>query len=163
MPVTIHAGEQEAHAFLRDHRVGVLATVDPNDEPHAAAIYYAVEKGLTINFLTKTRTKKADNLQHNNHAMLVVYDDATQTTVQITGVASEITDALESNKLFGEIINASLDASGNVVPPIAKLKEGDYIAFRLIPKQVRMAVFSGPKSGDYNAIFKTIVPDAHQA
>lgn len=158
MPVTIHAGEQEAHAFLKDHHVGVLATVDPNNEPHAAAIYYTIDSDLNISFLTKTRTKKADNLKHNNHAMLVVYDAATQATVQIIGVVSEIADDFETNKLFQEIINTSIDASGTDVPPIAKLKEGDYIGFRLAPKQIRMAVFSNPKSGDYNELFKIIVP-----
>lgn len=159
MPVTIHKKHQNAHEFLKHHPVGVLATVDPNGEPHAAAIYFSVDNHQNISFMTKTGTKKADNLLHDNHAVLVVYEAATQTTVQITGEVSEIKDHAEVNEVFAHMLNASADTSGSSVAPLTKLKEGDYITFRLKPKQIRMAVFSRPKAGEYEDLFKTTVPE----
>lgn len=159
MSVTIHHEQKEAYKFLKDHKVGVLATVDPNGEPHAAAIYYDIDKSLAVTFVTKTQTKKTDNLRHYNHAMLVVYDAASQTTVQISGIVEEVPDTMEANRIFTQIIYASLAESDTAVPPIAKLHdEGEYVAFRLTPKQVRMAAFEHAHSGDYNELFTIIEP-----
>ena len=160
MPVTIHKKHENAHDFLRNHPVGVLATVDANGDPHAAAIYFAIDSKSMISFLTKTGTRKADNLEHNNHAELLVYEAETQTTVQVAGVASKVEDPEEMNQVFTKIVNASLEASDSSVPPISRLKEGDYVAYRLTPKQIRMAVFSRPKFGEYEDLFKTITPEA---
>jgi len=162
MTVVIQPGEREAYAFLKAHKVGVLATVDPNGEPHAAAIYYAVDRDSSLTFLTKAQTKKADNLEHNHHAMLVVYEAATQTTVQVTGLVDKVTDGSELNDIFTQIIYASLDASNTDVPPIAKLNLGEYVAYRIKPVQVRMASFKQhEEQGNYDSIFKTVVPE-HQ-
>jgi len=157
MPVTIHHNKQkEMYDFLRTHKVGVLATVSKGGEPDAAAIYFTVDHDLHVSFLTKTGTRKAHNLQHGKHAALVVYDAGTQTTVQLRGEASQITDSAKANALFTEIIYTSLDTSGVDVPPISKLDEGDYVAYRLRPTEVRMAVFSHPKTGGYHQLFKTV-------
>jgi general stress protein 26 len=160
MSVTVHHHKQkEAHDFLKNHKLGVLATVDPDGDPDAAAIYFTVDNSLNASFLTKSQTKKADNLQHNNHAVLIVYDATTQTTVQLTGIVSKITDAAEVNAVFAQVVYASIDANGNSLPPIAKLEAGDYVAYQLKPSQVRMAVFSRPATGNYSELFKTIVPE----
>lgn len=159
MPVTIHQEQAEAYEFLTRHKVGVLATVDPNGNPHAAAIYYSVDRNLTVSFVTKTGTKKADNLRHNNRAVLVVYDAASQTTVQLTGIATEVKDLLDVNTIFTQTIYASIDTAEQVVPPLGKLlKDGEYAAYRLSPKQVHMAVFSHSKSGEYDDLFRTFAP-----
>jgi hypothetical protein len=137
--------------------VGVLATVSPDGDPYAAAIYYTVDSALDISFLTKTGTKKADNLEHNNHAMLVVYEAESQTTVQVMGSVSKITDVIEADEVFSQVVYASVDTSHTDIAPILKLDEGEYVTYRLKPTQVRMATFSHAASGDYNTIFKTIV------
>jgi len=159
MTVTIQPGERGAHDFLKKHKVGVLATVSPDSDPYAAAIYYSVDSDLNISFLTKTGTKKADNLKHNSHAMLVVYAAETQTTVQVAGTVTEITDPVAMNRIVSQIVYASIDASKTDIPPILKLDEGDYITYQLTPTEVRMASFSHAKSGSYETIFKTIIPD----
>ncbi len=161
MAVTIQPGQQQAHDFLKKHKVGVLATVSPNNDPYAAAIYYVVDGALNISFLTKTGTKKADNLEHNNHAMLVVYEAESQTTVQVTGTVAKITDTADADKVFSHVVYASLETSHTDIPPILKLDEGEYVAYRLVPTQVRMASFRHAKSGGYETIFKTIIPKSN--
>jgi hypothetical protein len=41
------------------------------------------------------------------------------------------------------------------VPPISKLHAGDYVAYRISPKQIRMAMFIRPDPGGYE-LFETI-------
>lgn len=155
MAISIRKQNKEAHEFLEKHPVGVLATVDPDGNPHAAVIYFVVDDSSNITFVTKSGTKKADNLKHNSHAMLVVYDAASQTTVQVTGKVTGGTNHTEVNGIFSRILDASAATSGSSVPPISKLKEGDYIAFKLKPKQVRMASFKDNKGGEYEDVFET--------
>jgi general stress protein 26 len=141
--------------FLTLHPVGVLATIDPNDNPHASVIYFSVDDDFNILFTTKHDTKKHDSLKHHNHAMLVTFEAESQSTVQITGVAEEITDSRDANEAFKGTLKASLQTSEAGIAPISKLYAGQYVAYRLKPKQIRMAIFSRPV-GSGREIFETL-------
>lgn len=145
-----------AYSFLKDHAAGVLATVDPNGEPHGAVIYYGVDPSLTVMFLTKRGTKKSDNLAHHNHAMLTVFDERLQTTVQITGIVSEISNNVEISKLFRTILRASLHTGRSAVPPVTKLPGGEFIGYRLKPVQVRLSAYAHPAVRGPGKMFETI-------
>lgn len=154
---TALAGQhREIHLFLKEHPAGVLATVDPNNEPHAAVIYYSVDSSLTVTFLTKKRTKKSDNLTHNNHATLVVFDVAAQTVVQLTGLVAAVDDAGEMSQIFRGTLRASLHVGRTVVPPIAKIAAGAFVAYRLVPTQIRYSSYAPPEVGRSRKMFETI-------
>jgi general stress protein 26 len=78
--------------FLRAHPIGVLATVTPENEPHGTVIYYSIDKHFDVFFVTKSQTRKNDNLKHNKHVMLTVFEASSQTIAQIIGTARESTD-----------------------------------------------------------------------
>ena len=158
MPVTHTEERSRILEFLQHNSVGVLATVDPNGEPHAAAIYFTVDDDFNILFLTKTGTKKHDNLKHHNHAMLVAYDAKSQTTAQVKGTVTEITDVTRMQRVFSDILKISMKTSEAGVMPLDKLQAGEYVAYSLDPKEVRMAVFIRPDPGDYSQIFETVSP-----
>jgi general stress protein 26 len=158
VPVNIRHNNN-AKKFLRSHPVGVLATVGHDHRPHAAAIYFTVDSQFNIKFITKSETRKAANLLQHIHAMLVVYEPESQTTVQVTGDVSKVEDTTEVNRIFTEIIYTSLDVSNTDIPPPTRLSTGEYLAFSMKPTEIRMAVFTKPKFGDYNEIFKTILPE----
>ena len=142
--------------FLKNNNIGVISTVDPNNEPHSAVVYYSVDEQFQITFTTKQKTKKVTNLSSNNHAMFIVYDPSTQTTVQVTATSENLAGTPELPEIFRATIEASMDSSESGVPPISKLAAGDYTAFRLHPVQIRMAVFGRPDPGGYDEIFETI-------
>lgn len=146
---------ERIYNFLQEQPVGVLATVDPNGNPHAAAIYFGVDEDFNIRFTTKRDTKKHDNLMHANHVMLVSYEPVSQSTVQVSGIAEEITDDNEANEAFQSMLNAARKVSDSDMPPISKLQAGHYVAFRIKPVQIRMAIFTRPDSGGYD-MFETI-------
>lgn len=150
------AAEKNSHLFkfLREHPAGVLASVDPDGNPHATVIYYSIDPNFAIKFLTKRGTKKSSNLQYNDRVALVVFDDISQTTAQLIGTVEELADPEEINKVFRNTLRTSLRTSRNGVPPIAKLQAGDYIAYRMKPVEIRMADFAKPRTGNHEQIFE---------
>lgn len=147
---------QRMYDFLKTHPAGVLCTVSPDGDPHGAAIYFSIDKSFVISFITKAETRKYDNLIRNDHVMLTVLDAPSQTTIQVTAKAEPITENYEINAVAGRIQAASLETSDAGIPPIAKLHAGAYVAFRLKPTQIRMAVYSRPDPGEYTEIFESI-------
>jgi nitroimidazol reductase NimA-like FMN-containing flavoprotein (pyridoxamine 5'-phosphate oxidase superfamily) len=148
--------QRRIHDFLSGNRTGVLAMVDPDGEPHGVVVYYAVGDKFAISFLTKTHTKKYDNLIRNSHVMLVVFEPSGQKVAQITGKATEIKDNYEVNAVAADIFKTSLNTSESGMPPLVKLDAGAYTAFRITPGQIRMATFANPDSGDYENVFESI-------
>lgn len=148
--------KQRIYNFLRTNPIGVLSSVTPDGNPHGTVIYYKIEEDFTVSFITKAQTRKYDNLKRNNHIMLTVFEPKTQTTAQINGLAIETTDSYEINAIAGAIQAASLKTSDAGMPPIAKLDAGDYVAFKIKPVQISMAVYSRPDPGDYSELFESI-------
>lgn len=156
---TSDESRRRIYNFLAHQPIGVLSTVDPNGNPHGAVIYYSIGKDFSITFTTKQKTKKFDNLTHSNHAMLVVYEAMSQTTVQVTGTVEEITDKDEADAAFRTMLATSMATSEAGLPPITKLQAGPYVALRIKPLQIRMAIFARPDPGGYD-MYESIEFDA---
>lgn len=157
MPVHITEEYKHIADFLEKHPVGVLATSDASGKPSAATVYYKADDQLNIYFITKDGTAKHRNLQANSQASFVVYEAKTQTTVQANGTVELIEDAGRFQDIFASILQSSVATSGTAVPPIAKLTAGSYVAYRLRPKMVRMAVYIRPDEGNFERIFEVVV------
>ena len=141
-PQSLQYTDKQVLGFLEDRPAGVIATVDPNGDPHAAVIYYGIDDTFAVTFLTKRGTKKSDNLAHHDHAMLVVFDVPSQTSVQIAGRVHEITDPAEIQHVFRDTLRASLHTGRTAIPPIVKLHAGTFVAYKLTPVQIRLATYS---------------------
>jgi len=155
-PADLSDRRQRMYNFMHNHPVAVVSTTDPDGNPHGAVIYYAVEKSLTVRFLTKQQTRKYDNLKHNSHMMLTVFDPRTQTTLQYEGVAVERGGQNATNEVATELFETPLKTSDSGLPPLAKLQAGPFTTFRVEPVQIRMAIYGRPDTGDYNELFESI-------
>ena len=153
---TLPDKRQRMLAFLEATPVGVLSTVSPDNNPYGAVVYFSVTRDFIVSVLTKKETKKYDNLKHNDHVMLTVFEPLQQTTVQITGVAEEITRNFEVNEIAEANLAASLATSEAGIPAIMKLDAGEYAAFKIRPVEIRMAVFARPDSGEAKELFEII-------
>lgn len=153
--------KQRIFDFLFTTSIGVLSTADPDGDPHGAVIYYTINRDFEVAFLTKLETKKYDNLVHNSHVMLTVFEPLTQTTVQVTGVAKEVKNGSAMNGIAARVLGTSLKTSKAGLTPLSKLEAGSFVAFTIEPVQVRMAVYARPKPGEYNELFETIESFRH--
>lgn len=147
--------DRQIYEFLHAHPIGVLTSVDPNGRPHGVVIYYSVDKKFNFTFTAKAGTKKHDNISRDGNVMLVVYEAYSQTTTQISGIAEEVTDKDEATKIYSNTLRASMNTSEAGVPPISKLFAGNYVAYKIKPKQIRYAVFERPDPGSFD-LYETI-------
>ena len=148
--------EQLIYDFLHTNKAGVLTSVDPNGDPHGSVIYFTVDQQFEVCFLTKSRTKKYENLKHSNRVMLVVFEPQSQTVAQVLGVAKEIEDPGKLNSVAAAISMTSIRKSDGGIPPVSKLKAGEYRGFVIQPVQIRYAAYAQSGAGDYQSIFESI-------
>lgn len=147
--------KQRIFDFLEQHPVGVLSAVTKEGEPHGTVIYFAFDEDLGLMFLTRNETKKYSDLKHHNTVMLTAFDAEHQTVVQINGVALQLPEDTV-DQVAGSIIEKAMKTSETGVPPIFKLEEGDYVAFRIIPTRMSMAVYARPNGGGYPEVFEVL-------
>jgi general stress protein 26 len=142
--------KERIYEFLKEHTVGVLATVDPDNNPYASTIYYSIDEDFNLYFTTKKDTQKSDNITHNNKVMVVVSESFTQSTAQFTGFAEIVTDESDVFEIFTNTVHAAMKTSEAGVPPISKLYAGSYVAYKIKPEHIRLAVFLRPDPGGYD-------------
>lgn len=146
---------ERAYRFLESHPAGVISTVQPDGMPHAVVVYFTINKEFEMFFVTKVETRKYRNIRSNPNAVIVSFDNFSQTTVQVTGVVSEEKDDKLRRALLSTLDRLTEAGTYSRTPPITKLEAGEYIVLKLKPEMIRMAIFMRPESGGYD-IFETI-------
>lgn len=132
--------------FLQTHYSGVLATADTGATPHAATVYFKADDEFCLTFATKEETQKYKNIERNNQVAFVCYDEAKQTTVQVSGRAEVIEDEEVARTMINTLYEYSSTLSKAALPPIEKLFAGNYKIVRIIPQVIKMAIFLRPDS-----------------
>ena len=70
--------------------------------------------------------------------MMAVYEGQTQTAVQLSGKATPAEDPETVQAIFQGTLQAAEKTSEDVVPPVAKIFAGPYIAYTVVPDNVWM-------------------------
>ncbi len=146
--------KQKVKEFLAEHPAGVLSTVGKDSSPYSTTIYFVADNELNIYFLSKSETKKIENIKVNNRVMLVGFEAKTQTNVQISGTAQELKDGSDSQNIFQQILEITRKTSGAEVPPVSKLFAGPYVIYKIKPKQINYSVYN--QKDLEMAVFETI-------
>lgn len=142
--------KKAALIFLKTKVIAVLATIDSNNYPHAATIYYASDDDFTIYFATKTNTHKYQNIEYNHKVALVVGTENIPVTLQLEGEAEKIEEKDEKTNILARIANSS--TVGNYKPPINKLPGGEIAVFKVKPISVRFLDQTGISSSENRPI-----------
>lgn len=148
--------QKRIYRFLKEHDLGVVSTVTPDGNPHGSVVYYTIRPGFLVQFLTKTGTRKHENLMYNDRIMLTVYEPHTQTTAQVTGIAVERGGLNDINEVAGNIFTGLSQKKGPGVPPIMKLQAGAFTSFQIEPVQIRMATYTTTLPGRHDELFESI-------
>jgi len=127
--------DQAVEEFLRQTLVGVISTIDKNDHPRTAPIWFHWENGAAYMF-TDRNSLKWRNIQHNPHTSLCVdWREPPYRSVILDGLVEEVDRSLYELVLmmalryYGEKVGTTFaegykDQSANVA------------AFRLIPQRI---------------------------
>jgi general stress protein 26 len=148
--------KKEMYSYLDSLAIAVLSTTS-DAKPHAAVIYFVPDEDLNFYFITKSDTKKSQNLEKNNNAALTIVDPHSPKTIQATGTVEELEESEKYKKIMDKI--AEENAKGNGFywpPPLSKLdSKGDLVLYKFQPDWLRYADFT---KSTKESIFYDIIP-----
>lgn len=162
MPITIEStsssnSEYAIRDYLSSHHSGVLVTSDNSGNPHGAVVYYALSDDLCMLFATKSETQKNKNIEENNRVNFVIYSENEQSQLQVSGHAVKVDDESDKQKIHDTMYRNSAELSHEELPPAEKLFAGEFVAYKLIPSVMKMAVYARPDSEDADDLFETLL------
>ncbi len=139
-----HIDKEVIFTFLENHRLGTLCTVSRDGGPDGAAVYYFIDKGFNIFFITKTNTEKYKEIRQNPDVVLVVVDENTKDIAKIRGKASALTDQKVITGLFEKLADKlNTGETFDTVLPILKREGGNISAIKITCKSIRMSRYGG--------------------
>ena len=128
--------------------LGVLGTIDDDGTPHGAVVYVCTdEKQSIVYFVTKTGTRKYKNLVARPAVSLTMLDGEDNSTLQAKDQARVERDAAILDKVIIRIVRAHT-RSIDLLPPISKLRAGDYVTVAIEITEARLGRFKGKSIGD---------------
>jgi len=134
----------DALQFLIEHDVAVLSTIDDDDKPEGAVVFYSVGDDKRLYMVTKSETAKARNLTKRPDVGLTVFDGLRQQTAQIKGTADIVNDQKVRQQIFDEIIRTRMYAPEAKTPPIAQIEAGSFVILAITVDSLKYRDFGGP-------------------
>lgn len=117
--------------FIKSQPIGVLATINAEGTPEASSMAISQTDKLELIFQTPDTTRKYANLQQNPHVAVVFgWGQDNYITVQYEGIAREVTDQAERERLVPIHIANSADSK-----PYVGLPENKF--FIVTPTQIK--------------------------
>jgi len=131
--------------YVDQNPVGVLGTINDDGTPHGAVVYACVIDGI-LYFLTKTGTRKFTNLINRPAVSLTIGNSDESSTLQVSGHASVVNDAAQIDAAMKKLtqVHASMP---DWLPPIAKLRAGQYSIVQIEMTHARLAEFKNRSIG----------------
>jgi general stress protein 26 len=133
--------KQDAAAFLKRNSIGVLATSGPKGSTHASMVYYTAGEDLSFYFLTLINSRKYRALSDNPHVAFVVATPDIPQTLQLEGVAMDISLDEEAAERKAELIDL-LSKNANFYAPITKLDPAMSVVVWVRPTWARWADYA---------------------
>ncbi len=152
--------QSTAHKFLSAHRSATLATVNEKKKPDAATVFYIVDEDLTIYFMTRIESRKFHNLEKQTIVSMVITDEVTMETIQLTGAAERIENSKEESEALTKLWTADYK-NPNWPGPAVKLFESGHsvqlAVVKVVPQEMTYAVFKRQDEGKYVSFFEKVI------
>lgn len=143
--------------YIDEHPVAVLGTLDDYHRPHGSVVYAVSgdhESKMHIYFLTKEDTAKFHNLSARPAVSLTSYDEHETSCLQAQGHADVERDPQVIDKVMKQLTRAHAHAA-EWLPPIAKLRAGNYVMVGITITHARLAEFKGASIGSRDIFTET--------
>lgn len=134
--------------YIDYNSLAVLGTIDDDGTPHGAVVFICADDHRPIvYFITKNGTHKYKNLVARPAVSITIVNSEDSSTLQAKGRASLVQDAVTIDKVSVKITRAHTFAD-DWLPPIAKLRAGEYTMIAVELTQARLAQYKGKHIGD---------------
>lgn len=134
--------------YIDDNPIGTIGTINLDGSPHGAVVYFCADDDRHfVYFLTKTGTRKYNNISAHDKVSLTIANPTENSTLQAAGRAMAIHDSQAIDMVFAKL--ARTQSSGTEwLPPISKLRAGAYVIVGIEILHARLAQFQGMGIGD---------------
>ena|SRR3989338_1331121 len=145
---------KRALAFLTGHKTGVLSTVSEEGNPQSRMVYYTADSDFNIYFLTLADTRKFGSLTSHPPVAFTVSNEGIPQTIQIEGVAMDITLDEAVSKKRDELFKI-LNSNPWFPAPTEKLGPGAQVVVWIKPTWIRWADYAYAPEGP-DRVYKII-------
>ncbi|CAN5122405.1 hypothetical protein BH09PAT3_BH09PAT3_4960 [soil metagenome] len=153
-----HPEHDRVLAFLKQHPMGILSTVNIGGEPWGAAVYYLADADFNIYFVTRHDTLKYHNINQNQQVALTVADSESQITVQLSGIVTAMPVQKYMDIFFDKFAAIRPDGDYQWAPPIDKVHEGNYMPLQLTPTRMQYADYGKRRIEVHGNYIDQIIP-----
>lgn len=134
--------------YIERNPAAVLSTTS-EDGPHGAVVYLIPASHGTLCFVTKSQTKKYQNIVDHGSVSLTFFNERESTTLQITGNAYVADNSHGLKEIVMEKMTRSHAMVSSWLPPVTKIESGEYAVIGIEIKYARLSDFgatgiSGP-------------------
>lgn len=131
---------------LQKSRLGVVSTVNEDNKPESAFLYFAFDENLNIYFVTKDNSRKFKNIKNNNNVAFTSGTENPPQTLQLEGIATIHDDLKDQKHLFQELV--ALASAKHFAPPISQQSTGGLQFVKISPQWIRFGNFEIRKKDD---------------
>lgn len=149
--------EQQTLEYLKEHRLGVVSTVDKSGAPHIASVFYVYDEDFTFYFFSREATQKFEDIIDNNKVAFVVSSEDPPATVQMTGVAEVVASGDQTSEIVARLAKRTEDFSKNNWLPIMQMEGKGVRVVKITPNWLRYGNFANIAVGNNEAVFHQIL------
>lgn len=146
----------KALQFLKSHSLAALATVANDNVPHVASVYYVVDDELNIYCVSREGTRKFQNIKQNPNVSLVITDEETAETVQLTGRADTGLEGEEESKVLERLWRVTVEKT-SWPAPVVKINKGGISVVRIRPSELVFGDFKPIHLDDDKDYFQKVI------
>src|SRR6185369_17444650 len=95
---------------------------------------------------TRSGSRKYKNILKNPHVAFVITSEHPPKTIQLEGIASEVTDATEQTNYFTQLVAKASEST--IMPPVSQLVDGEMVFMKIATNWARFGSFEVLKEGD---------------
>lgn len=128
----------DEQAFLLNHDIMVLSTIDAEGQPAGNVVYYLVGENNYLYMITKSETGKLSNMRKNPNVAVTIFDTDNMQVLQMHATATIEKDNNSREAVFQQIVKPRLYGKDVSWPPVTKIKDGSYVVVRITPSQVKL-------------------------
>ncbi|SRR6266568_2169672 len=137
--------------YIDRNPAAVVGTINADRTPQGSVVYVCTLSDQKVCFITKNLTQKYINISERPQVSLTFFNERESSTLQASGRATILNDARLIDMVMDKITHIHA-MRAEWLPPISKLRAGNYVIIGISLTGARLAEYRGLDIGS-NQIF----------